>query len=338
MYRNSIEQIFDSIDEGYEFTHKSLGKLKVLSKTKQDDSFLLFCVSPAGERKRLSLGNLFEQELVEFDSIFEESDEQDDLLTSHPQRSKARYESYMDLFQEMDAAAADVSNPSYSKYFWHYTTASNALKIVREGFLCRKMLEEQGRLSFDNYQNNFVSQWTMDKDRHPERLRQYCRFFFRPCTPASGFFIDNWKYNNERPVLFAIDRWAIKNKRPTLFIFGPAGDAASTAFSWTDRAMNSEECLSKRSLWVFNWRTIYTNSPNQEPVKFFKALQSEFLVYQQLGPEYIKKIFFQNSLDRDEFIEKLPKDDPLRDICEVEPLYFVDRLLAKYVQLLANPS
>lgn len=331
MYRKSIQQIFDSLLEGSELKHKTLGAIKVTSKTKRDDSFLLLCETESGEKKRLSLENLWTQELIEYDAIFEEKRDEDnpfELLT-RPQR--ARYQSYEDLFAEMDSAAEEVFNPNYSHYFWHYTASSNALKILREGFRCRKTLEEDGRLSFDNYKKIRLSRETMDKDRHPEKLRQYCRFFLRPSTPAAGFFVANWVANNESPVLFAIDRLAINGKRPTLLIFGPAGDAGIGAFSWVDRALNSEDVLPKRSLWNFNWTTIYTNDPYHEPVKYWKALQSEFLVYEKLGPEYIRKIYFRCAADRDAFLANLPEDDSFRDICEVEPTYFIEHDLLRYM-------
>lgn len=184
-----------------------------------------------------------------------------------------------------------ISNPWWAKHAFHYTDVSNAVSIIKTGYLFSRVDATKHRVM----SNDNASQQVIDMTY--SGATSYVRFYFRPLTPTQ-FHNEGYKHPNARycqdananvpvPVFFVFDLEQLLSSPGTMFseksLAGGGGDLKS-----------GPEEFSK-----LNFPQIYKNGymDNAEEEKKYRHAEIIYPGQYEIAPS-LKAIVCRNDVER----------------------------------------
>lgn len=177
--------------------------------------------------------------------------------------------------------------------FHHYTDFMNFIRIMNYGYILSR--EEASKIGFQDAAERDLIKRTQDL------VKKHVRFFYKDRTPTlyanEGIKIDNKAPHMPMPVLMIFDEYIIYND-DVVFSNGCAGSKYSIKTTRVEDAMK------------FDWKTIFSRGPipmdacdlnslgyAPEKSRIVLNRNAEFLCYQKVGIEKIKKVCFRCQAD-----------------------------------------
>lgn len=232
------------------------------------------------------------------------------------------YLTYSELFSLMDKG--DKTGLDFSKHFWHYTSNSNLISIVKSGyFKARSFIE--GNIPYDLREHNETEKEVQKTNRSYKTMR-HVRFYLRPLNmPFFNAFVNLPPHEKNNFVIVSIDRGAlIKSNNPTFLYPFNAHSASDDVFNY-DNKLN-HHFSNKFKLYNFSdfdFVKIYSqyNPDPEQDLHTKRCQQAEFLVSKDLSIKYIDRIYFFSKPGMESFLSNIKELDDyniIKDKCVVD--------------------
>ena len=235
------------------------------------------------------------------------------------------YLTYQELFRMMEKA--DHSNLEFSKYFWHCTTGSNLIQIIKSGKF-KARYEVEGHIPYDNKIHNKTSRDVMFNNLS-KRTGGYVRFYLRLLNkPYFALYSDLSKEEKELFAIVCIRKEALKDSfRPTYLYYQTANKATDDVFDKSNSLNKiADQKISLKKFDKFNFEETYTiyNSESQDKQRTLYQ-EAEFLVFKELSTYFIDRIIFKTYKGLNFFLNGIKGLDTYYNIkrkCIVNYKYF----------------
>jgi len=189
------------------------------------------------------------------------------------------------------------SRSVWVKYVFHHTDIHNAVEILKsEKFLCRRLLDETGKMPVDNASRSIIS------STEPA-VKDYVRLYFRPRNPTQ-FRNEGVRPKGKQwveshcpvPVFFLFDSKEILTRDDCRFSEGNLAAVGVQGLRST-----AEE------LAAFDFRKIYHDSPHHDNnITFHK--NAEVVVLNELDLLALKFIVCRSPAEKESLLNLLPTD------------------------------
>ncbi|HSK71375.1 MAG TPA: DarT ssDNA thymidine ADP-ribosyltransferase family protein [Pyrinomonadaceae bacterium] len=188
-----------------------------------------------------------------------------------------------------------ASRSVWVKYIFHHTDIHNVIEILKSGkLLCRRLLEETGRMPVDNASRPIISSTE-------SAVKNYVRLYFRPRNPTQyrneGVRPLNRQWEESHcpvPVFLLFDSKEILTLDDCQF---SEGNLASTGIQGLHSTVTELE--------MFDFRKIYHDSPhNDRAINFHK--NAEVVVLNELDLSALRYIVCRSPAEKETLLNLLP--------------------------------
>lgn len=232
---------------------------------------------------------------------------------------------YDELFKTMEDA--DHSNMGFAKYFWHFTTTSNLIEIIKNGKFRSRYISE-GSIPYDQRIHNETTKDVTDNNRSWATER-YVRCYLRPLNkPYFSMYKKLPDKEKASFVIVCIRKEALKASfKPTFLYYQNANKAKTDDLNFKNRLNNhADNKIVLNNSNLFNFEETYTiYDKNGQPHSRDLYQEAEFLVFEELSTYFIDKILFRTNDALNFFLECIKDLDTYYNIkskCVVDRDYF----------------
>lgn len=230
--------------------------------------------------------------------------------------------SYSDLFSLMDKG--DKSTFRYSKHFWQYTSNSNLVAIIKDGYF-RSRYNVEGNIPYDLREHNSTEKDVLKTNRSRLTIR-HVRFYLRPLNMPFFNAFNNLPFEEKKNfAIVSIKRDALFASYNSTFLY-PFNAHSATDDVYQKKNELNHKYSNKFKLYKysdFDFDKIYSKydpSPSQDSHTKW-CQQAEFMVWKDLNIKFIDKIYFYSRDGMDLFLLKikdLPIYNSIKEICTVD--------------------
>lgn len=244
--------------------------------------------------------------------------------TAAPTKNSDNFITYQELFKLMESS--DTSDLDFSKYFWHYTTLSNLLSIVKAGKF-KSRYDAEGSIPHDNKIFNSTTKDVTSKNVS-WKTKMHVRFYLRPLNkPFFNFFKNLDSEEQKHCCILCIRKEALyASYKSTFLYFENAVSARDDVYEKSNELnQHRKEKFYVNNLEKFDFAETYSKYDIMQSPRRSLYQEAEFLVWKELSFVFVDKIIFRTKDGLDAFLMKIRDNrnyNSIRNKCCIDWRYF----------------